>query len=509
MARIRRPRAVLITVLVVVGVLVAVGAATFAVARGGAPAVSTVGRVDFAQPLVVPPLADSDVVDGVRVFELEAAAATTEFREGVPTPTWGFSQSFLGPTLRAARGERVAVRVANRLDEATTVHWHGMHLPAAMDGGPHQMVAPGATWEPTWTIDQPAATLWYHPHPHGETERHVRNGLAGMFLIDDEVEGALPLPRDYSVDDVPLIVQDVAFGDDGSLRVREGGFVGALGDEVLVNGTLGPFFDVTTEAVRLRLLNASTARVFAFRFSDAREFALVATDGGLLDAPVSTDVIQLSPGERAEIVVRMTPGESVVLRSERPDLGGTVPLFGGSAGADDRFDVLELRAADELEPRAEVPAVLVQGDRLDPLAADVQRRFDLDGTQINQHPMAMDRIDVVAEVGTTEIWVVRNGMAFPHNFHVHDVQFQILDIAGAPPPPELAGWKDTVYLRPNEDYRLIMRFDDYADAEHPYMYHCHLLRHEDQGMMGQFLVVEPGSDGSGFTAPTMEDDHDH
>jgi bilirubin oxidase len=122
--------------------------------------------------------------------------------------------------------------------------------------------------------------------------------------------------------------------------------------------------------------------------------------------------------------------------------------------------------------------------------------------------MAMDHIDEVVELGSTEIWKVTNNMAFPHNFHVHDVQFQVLSIAGAAPPPELAGWKDTVYLRPNSEYRLIMRFDDYSDPDHPYMYHCHLLRHEDSGMMGQFLVLRPGqSVPAVWTTGTMESDH--
>lgn len=505
----RRPRAVLAAV----GSFAAIAVATTVALTGcvgAVPTVSTVGAVDFDRALAIPPLAPSTVVDGVRVFDLTARAGESEFRDGVTTPTWGFSsENYLGPTLRAARGEEIAVRVRNELDVPTTVHWHGMHLPAAMDGGPHQMVDPGAEWMPQWLIDQPAATLWYHPHPHGETETHVRNGLAGMFLLDDEVEAALPLPRDYGVDDVPVIVQDVAFGSDGSLRRRDGGFTGHLGDELLVNGTLGPFLEVTTDVVRLRLLNASTARIYAFGFDDDREFAMIASDGGLLDAPVPLTRLQLSPGERAEILVEMTPGESVVLRSEGPDLGAVIGLGGGDAGAHDSFDVLELRAAATLEHRGDVPASLAPLERLDPLDATAERRFDLDGTQINQERMDMGRIDEVVELGATEVWTVRNGMAFAHNFHIHDVQFQIVSIAGNPPPPVLAGWKDTIYLRPNEDYRLVMRFTDYADPETPYMYHCHLLRHEDQGMMGQFVVVEPGTDVSSIQSPTMENNHEH
>jgi FtsP/CotA-like multicopper oxidase with cupredoxin domain len=493
------------------GLVAAALGVTVALSGCGAPAVSTVGVVDFERPLAIPPLAPSTIEDGVRVFDLAARAGSTEFRDGVATPTWGFDGDYLGPTLRAARGERIEVRFHNELDEPTTVHWHGMHLPAVMDGGPHQMVDPGATWRPAWTIDQPAATLWYHPHPHGATEEHVRRGLAGMFLLDDTVEQALPIPRDYGVDDIPVIVQDVAFDGEGRIHARDGGFSGALGDELLVNGTLGPYLEVTTDVVRLRLLNASTARIYAFAFADGREFAQIASDGGLLEAPVATTRVQLSPGERAEVLVRMTPGETVVLRSEAPDLGGTIGIFGGSNGGADRFDVLELRAAPALASVGTVPDALVPVERLDLTDAVVERSFELDGTQIDQRKMDMSRIDEVVELDTVEIWSVRNNMAFPHSFHVHDVQFQVLDIGGAPPPPELAGWKDTVYLRPNATTRLVIRFADYADPEHPYMYHCHLLRHEDQGMMGQFLVVEPGTNvPATWTIGTMEgESHDH
>lgn len=513
----RRPRAVLASAAAIVAV--ALGAAALT-GCGGAPAVSTVGQVVFDRPLAIPPLAPSTVdADGTRVFELTAGAGATAFRDGVETPTWGYSapgapMSYLGPTLRAARGERVEVRVRNDLDEATTVHWHGMHLPAAMDGGPHQPVDPGEVWAPAWIIDQPAATLWYHPHPHGRTELHVRRGLAGMFLVDDPVEAALPLPRAYGIDDVPVIVQDVSFHGDGRIVRREAGFTGSLGDELLVNGTLGPYFEVTTGLVRLRLLNASTARVLRLAFADGRGFHMIASDGGLLAAPVELTGIQLSPGERAEIVVDFEPGERVVLRSEPPDLGAVVGLFGGAAGSGDRFDVLEFRAADRLAPSPELPAALAEPGHLDLAEAAAHRRFELDGIQINGREMRMDRIDEIVTVGTTESWTVRNTMAFAHNFHVHDVQFRIVSIGGAPPPPELAGPKDTVYLRPDTDYVLVMRFDDYADPEHPYMYHCHLLRHEDSGMMGQFLVVEAGADVPatwtvGSAGNREGSDHDH
>ncbi|MDM4719086.1 multicopper oxidase domain-containing protein [Micromonospora sp. WMMA1363] len=455
----------------------------------------TVGQVDFVRPLAVPPLAESRVDErGRRVFDLLARAGRRDFHgDGRLTHTAGFDGDFLGPTLRARRGEQVVVNVVNRLTVSTSVHWHGMHLPARMDGGPHQTIRPGATWSPTWTVNQPAATLWYHPHPHGETEDHVYRGLAGLFLVDDEWEAALSLPRRYGVDDVPVVVQDRSFSGDGQFRKTRNmiNAIGVLGDTLLVNGTVGPYLDVTTERVRLRLLNGSTARLYNFGFADDRPFDLIASDGGLLPRPARLTRVQLSPGERVEIVVTVRPGERVILRSIAPDLGAGF-LADRFAGGRDRFDVLQLRAADRLTPAPVVPAALAPVDRIDPASAAVTRRLEFAGRSINGRSMDLDRIDFAATRDTTEVWEVENTDGTPHNFHVHDVQFQVLSVAGADPPPELSGWKDTVYLAPQRPVRIAMRFTDHSDPNLPYMYHCHLLYHEDAGMMGQFVVVERG-----------------
>ena len=480
-----------------------VAAAALVVAGLSACGGVSVSRVDvpetFDAPLPVPPLAPSRVdADGTRTFSLTAQEGTTRFVPGVETPTWGFDGDLLGPTLRASRGEQVAVEVRNTLPEATSVHWHGMHLPAAMDGGPHQPVEPGATWRPTWRIDQPAATLWYHPHPHGRTEEHVYRGLAGFFLLDDPAAPDVGLPDEYGVDDVPVVVQDRKLDADGDLDLSGGGELGVLGSLVTANGVRGAHLEATTQRVRLRLLNGSTARTYAFGFADDREVLQVASDGGLLPAPVPTKRVQLSPGERAEVVVTVSPGERVRLRSYPPDLGGIVAGF--AMGANDTFDVLELRAAQDLAPSPPVAAALTT---LEPLPeATVTRTFDLQGRQINGRRMDMDRVDATVEKGATELWEVRNLDLFPHNFHVHDVQFRVLDIDGEAPPPALAGAKDTVYLEPRRTYRLVMRFEDHADPTTPYMFHCHLLLHEDEGLMGQLVVVEPG--GTASPAP-----HDH
>ncbi|WP_350349731.1 multicopper oxidase domain-containing protein [Agromyces sp. G08B096] len=504
----RRPRA---TVASVAGLTVTAGAVAFALAGcgvAGPGAVSTVGSVDFDTPLAIPPLAESTVdADGTRVFSLEAQAGETEFEPGVPSPTWGFDGSYLGPTLVAERGERVRVDVTNALDEPTTVHWHGMHLPAKMDGGPHQMVEPGATWSPEWLIDQPATTLWYHPHPHGETESHVARGLAGMFLLHDESERALGLPSQYGVDDVPVIVQDTGFSADGRKEDAQRGYAGGLGDELIVNGTRGPFLDVQDELVRLRLLNASTARSYAFTWSDGRAVELIGTDGGLLEAPVQLDHVRLSPGERAEVLLRVEPGERLVLQSRMtPEIAALEGPIAVMNGGTDAFDVLEVRAADTLRPAPAVPDRLVDVPDFDPAEVAADRRFVLgDSFEINGHAMDLGRVDETVTVDTLERWTVVNDTSLPHSFHVHDVQFRIASIGGQAPPPELAGWKDTIFADPETEYVLLMRFEDYADPDTPYMYHCHLLWHEDQGMMGQFAVVEPGQRAT----MTEETNHGH
>jgi FtsP/CotA-like multicopper oxidase with cupredoxin domain len=454
-------------------------------------AVSTAGKVDFDTPLAVPPLAPSRIDgDGRRVFELTAAAGSHDFGRGQPTPTWGFNGGYLGPTLRASRGEQVVVNVHNQLPEPTTVHWHGMELPARMDGGPHQPIAPGQTWSPTWQVDQPAATLWYHPHPHGQTGRHVYRGLAGMFLLDDPA--GPDLPREYGVDDFPVIVQDKRFTGDGRLDERGRGLsaLEGLGDTVAVNGTIGPYLDVTTERVRLRLLNASTSRSYQFGFTDDRPFAVVGTDGGLLSQPHRTNRVMLSPGDRAEIVVALAPGDRTVLRSFPPPLG--VGFLDRFVGGDDTLDILQLRAADRLAARPPVPDRLVDVPAPDLSEAVRTRSFRLSGTTINGDRMDMHRIDATVTADTLEIWEVTNSGGQPHNFHVHGVQFQVVGVAGQPPPPDLRGWQDTVYLPPGVRHRLAVGFGGHTDPDLPFMYHCHLLVHEDAGMMGQFVVVDPG-----------------
>jgi len=451
----------------------------------------------FEVPLPIPPVEHGRMTGGLRTFALRAQEGTWQFRPGQgpstpPASTWGFNGPYGGPTLRANVGDRVAIEVRNDLPESTTTHWHGMHLPAEMDGGPHQMIAAGDMWRAEWRIDQAPCSLWYHPHPHGRTERHVYRGLAGMFWLDDpEDPVAEQLPHTYGVDDIPVVIADKSFDDSGELIIDDGGNeVGFLGDLVTANGVAGARFDVTSELVRLRILNASTARTYSLGLAD-RQVQMIASDGGMLRAPVRLDRVRLSPAERAEILVRMEPGEELMLHSFEPDLGDVAVPF--AVGANDSFDVLRLVADQTLSPSSAAPKQLAEFG-LDPGGAAVRREFRLAGRQINGRRMDMSRIDTTVTVDTTEIWTAINDDVFPHNFHVHDVQFEVLSVDGAEPGPELRGRKDTVYLEPGKPVELLMRFTDYTDAQIPYMYHCHLLRHEDEGLMAQFVVVAPGEE---------------
>lgn len=479
-----------------VGVL----APTLSSALTSCAAPEDVPKVQFGAALPIPPLAESTVQGGTRVFALNAQGGKHEFVPGKPADSMGYNGSYLGPTLRARRGEKVRIDLRNQLSEETTIHFHGMRLPAADDGGPHQMIDAGSSGSPAWTIDQPAATLWYHPHPHGSTERQVSLGLTGLFLIDEP--GAPQLPHTYGVDDVPVIVQDRRLDSNGQLTFdSSGNSLGTLGNSIAANGVLGATLKVSTERVRLRLLNASDGRWFNFGLADHRTFQVVASDGGLLAAPAPVTRVQLSPAERAEIVVDLKPGEQIMLRSFAPELGSVNPpdAFGG--GKD--FDVLRLDASASLTPSPALPSSLTTIPAIDVDGAHI-RSFTLNGRNINNHTMDMNRVDEVVAKSATEVWYVDNTSAYQHNFHVHGVQFQLLDINGAQPPAAMRGWKDTIPVLPRDRMRIAMQMPAYADEQHPYMYHCHVLTHEDQGMMGQYLVTESGTGPSSLTMEGMQ-----
>ncbi|WP_460890802.1 multicopper oxidase domain-containing protein, partial [Ramlibacter alkalitolerans] len=263
--------------------------------------------------LPVPPL--QDLRPGTPVT-LTARVGETEFFPGKPSPTAGYNRHLLGPTLRVRSGDEVTLNVRNELPEMTTVHWHGLLIPAAVDGGPHNEIAAGQTWKAELPVQQGASTCWYHPHPHGRTGLQVYGGLAGMLIVTDREEQALGLPSRYGVDDLPLILQDRVFDREQHLVYPRGHMAlmhGALGSVMLVNGVREPRAAVPAGLVRLRLLNGANARVYDLAFEDGRTFHWIGTEGGLLREPVALQRIALAPGQRAELLVDFGDARPAVL----------------------------------------------------------------------------------------------------------------------------------------------------------------------------------------------------
>ena len=461
-------------------------------------------------PLIVPSLIKGEVRDGVRVFDLTLQRGISRFFEGVETPTLGINAAYLGPTLQMRAGETVRINVTNRIGEPSTLHWHGLHLPASADGGPHQIIAPEATWSPQFKVKQRASMFWYHSHMAPRTGPQVYQGLAGLMYVSDDETDRLDLPGEYGIDDLPLIIQDRAFNRDGSFYYSASMhnlMMGMQGDTLLTNGGVFPYFEAKTNTLRLRILNGSNARFYNLGFSDGRRFHQIGSDGGLLERPHESDRLMLAPGERVQMVVDLSDGQPVVLRGfPVPNTGMMGPgmmgrgMMGRSMMGDDiTFDVLEIRPHGQRVRSAPLPTRLISLDRIDASEAIRTRRFTLEmgmggmmmggGFTINGKTMDLARIDEKVRVGTTEIWEIENVSPMPHPFHVHDVQFRILDRNGSPPQPGERGLKDTVIVSPRERVRLLLGFADYSDPDSPYMYHCHNLEHEDAGMMGQFVVV--------------------
>ncbi len=477
---------------------------------GGSAALSTLGTINpNAGTLPIPPLDTGTVGATARVFSLTMQPGTSELIPGVQTPTLGYNGSLLGPTLRMRLGEDVEIGVTNTIGETTTTHWHGMHLPAVMDGGPHQEIPNGTSWTARFTVRNQASTLWYHPHTHGRTGVQVFQGLAGMIIVDDANADGLNLPSDYGVDDIPLVIQDRRFQSNGNLDYlsQMHDQLGMKGDRILVNGKETPTLNAPAQWVRLRILNGSNARIYHLGFSDNRSFRQIASDGGLLTTPVTLNRVLLSPGERAEIMVDLSAdlNGSLTLRSYSSEVVNSLYMSGGMGSGmggggmggmtdtldNSDFDIMSIRVDRAAVNNPTLPVTLNTIPTLTASAPD--RLFTLErrmGTfTINNKAMDLNRIDETITLGATEVWQVTNNHAMPHPFHIHDELFQILTRNGVAPPANERGWKDTVLLKPREVVRFIVQFKDYADATHPFMYHCHILEHEDNAMMGQFVVV--------------------
>lgn len=466
--------------------------------------------VDAGDLLPIPPLLEGEVLAGERVFRLQLQQGQMEWVTGMPTVTYGVNGPYLGPTLRLRRGERIRIEVDNQLNEASTLHWHGLEVPAASDGGPYQLVAAGATWTSQFSVVQRACTAWYHPHRMHATARQAYMGLAGLLLVEDDT--AFTLPHTYGIDDLPLVIQDRRLAADGTHPYSPGRepsmhdhMAGLRGEIMLINGKREPRAHVNRGWVRLRLLNGSNARNYNIGFSDNRDFSLIASDGGLLAQATTLNRILLSPGERAEVLVNFSDdaaGTMLDLVSYSGEVASM--LFAGMMGnniADslDRrtfrlmgFSIDEARSS--LTPAFQYTALppidLAEASMTrDIVMAMGQGAVTLNGAQMTDLNTVPAALDLHIPVGSKELWRVRNTSGMAHPLHLHNRHFRVVEVEGAPPPPALAGWKDTVLIPPASTVRILADFQGTADAAHPYMFHCHILEHEDMGMMGRFYLM--------------------
>jgi len=461
--------------------------------------------------LAMPKLIDA-TTEGA--FTLSLRPGETEFVPGMPSGTAGFNQSYLGPVIRVQSGQTVRATVVNQLPETAAIHWHGLLIPGDRDGGPHQPIAPGHTWRPTLSIAQPAATVWYHAHTHMRTAFQVYAGLAGVMLINDGQDHKRGLPVDYGIDDLVLVLQDRRFDGSGRMIYSLGmmdRMAGFHGNRVLVNGTLDPSAAVPRSLVRLRLVNGSNARIYNLAFDDGRTMHLVGTDSGLLPRPLALQRLRLAPGERAEILVDFSSGKTATLTNEEyfisaggmmAMMGNPPPLDGASSRNGMTAPILAFEPDAALPAKVTaVPSVVDGSQPQQPGKPGNSRFLSMDmmaggpggmmgGGMMGQMgfdglPFDMRRIDQRVTLGSVEKWTIRSTMR-SHPFHIHGVRFLVLSENGRPPRAENSGWKDTVLVE--NEVELLAQFTQPASADAPFMYHCHILEHEDAGMMGQFTV---------------------
>jgi len=424
---------------------------------------------------------------------------------GNQTLTGGINNKFWGPTLFINQGQTVHMNVTNNLNDSTTIHWHGMHLPAVMDGGPHQVIPPGTLWQPYWNVTNKAGTYWYHPHLHEMTLEHLTKGIGGFIIVRDAEESALNLPRKYGVDDIPIVLTSRRYDANNQFVTQ----ATAYGDYMLTNGTPDAAVSLPKQWVRLRILNAEIERGYNLGFSDNRTFYIISNDGGLLNAPVAVTRVKLMVGERIEILVNLSNdlvGTSLNLKAYNSGqtfgFPGGEPASAGQFGSllnNVDFNVLHINvAATTANPVTSLPATLANNSYWTANDATVSRSITITngnpgGPAFNfdNQSFQLNYINKTVNLNTIEKWTVTNNNVFGHTFHIHDVQFKIVDRNGNANGVGNyeSGWKDVMYVPKGESVSFVAKFDDYADAIHPFMYHCHFSNHEDDGMMGQFVVT--------------------
>ena len=449
------------------------------------------------------------------------------------------TNTFWGPTLIMDKGDVVHMNVTNNLNESSTIHWHGSHLPAIMDGGPHQVIAAGALWQPYWTVTNQAATLWYHPHMHATTQSQLTKGVGGFMIVKDPQEAALALPRTYGVDDIPLAITSRRFlSATGAMSAT---LTDNYGDYFLVNGTFATDkvgavkaqMTLPKQWVRLRILNAEIQRGLNIGFSDNRTFYIIGNDGGLLNTPIAVTRMAVQTGERYEIMVNLSAdtvgAETLFLKTYNSvaeittSFGSSSFLNGGWPGSENGASSSPSTTAGPINggylnqkdisflsikigatttattPITALPATLATNTYWTATDVTNSRSISIGGGQGGaaftlDNALYSDALTPkTVALNAIEQWTIVNNNVFGHTFHLHDVAFKVISRSGGAMGTTVRtyeqGWKDSVWLPISGTVTFIAKFNDYFDATWPYMYHCHALTHEDEGMMGQFVVT--------------------
>ncbi|MEK3886779.1 multicopper oxidase family protein [Bacillus sp. FSL K6-3431] len=417
--------------------------------------------------------------NGEIVYTVRAQKGVTEIFDGTKTETYGYNGTFLGPMIPLKKGDKVKIRMINELDEETTFHWHGLEVPGDIDGGPHDPIKPEEEKVIEFKVNQEAATLWFHPHPTGKTASQVYQGLAGLLYIEDENSQSLRLPNDYGKNDIPLIFQDRIFDDNKQLNYNSiMNSDGTIGDTLLINGTVNPKLTVHKGKIRFRLINGSNARNYTFKLNTGDTFVQIATDGGFLNKPISMKEITLTPSERAEIIIDFTklkPANDIALINE----DGSILL---------PFDVTSQNGSTSEIPRVINDFSVTDEEKNLPVTKTVELFGMMEHVTINGKKFDPNRIDFTQKQGVTEVWEIYNkpdmmgGMIHP--FHIHGTQFKIISRDGKETAESEQSWKDSISIKPDERVKIAIQFK----KKGVYMFHCHILEHEDNGMMGQVKV---------------------
>ncbi|MCG8710408.1 cell division protein FtsP [Brenneria sp. 4F2] len=453
---------------------------------GSSPLLAGVGGVPTVLP--IPPLLESR--RGQPLF-LTMQRAHWAFTDGRKTSVWGINGRYLGPTIRVFDGDDVKLIYNNRLNEPVSMTVGGLQVSGSLMGGAARMIPPGMDWSPVLPIRQPSATCWYHANTPNRMAPHIYNGLVGLWLVEDSTAKSLPIPNHYGVDDFPLIIQDKRLDSFGVPIYSPSGNDGFVGDTLLVNGVQNPYVEVSRGWVRLRLLNASNARRYIMRMSDGRPIHAIASDQGLLPAPMAVNQISLAPGERREILIDMSQGEEVTLTA-----GESAGIMDRLRGLFEPSSILISTQVLTLKPTGLLPLVTsnlpmrLLADNIIEGSISRTREFRLNDSppSINGAMWEMTRTDVQTQLGRCERWIIHADT--PQPFHIQGVKFLVRSVNGGVVPVEDRGWKDTVWVA--SDVELLVYFTQASSQAFPFLYYSQTLELADRGLAGQ-LVVQPSA----------------